>query len=152
MKRLLTAALVLLASCGEPPKPSYGGLWFSGLKDVTEWDPVRGPADNPDCQGLLSLPPEESVPILVRGLTDMTPTRINDPAFDVPVVGDVCFHLLCGIAGLTPRDFEIDGVWVTKLTTNPIFAARLDQPGVRHKVQERFHKLGVERGWIPKPE
>lgn len=152
MKRFAVIALVLAAGCTEPPRQNRAAIYFEGLEDMWRWHPTRGGAGEPSYDGMLSLDPNDSVPTLVRGLTDTNSTKIEPGVHASPVVGDICFQLLLEIFGMKVEQFADDGVRVTKVETNPIHAVRLDDPGVRRRLQERFGKLALERGWTGEPK
>ncbi len=149
--RLIAAGLIALAvaGCQEPDKRNRTVVFVKELQDVSSWDPKTGGASHDIVQYLLSLPPEESVPALLTGLMDPTPTRIDDRIHRIPSIGDVCFHLLLTLFKMTPADFDAEGVWVgNDPINNPIYNVHLDNDGVRLKCRARFQAVAEQRGWM----
>lgn len=151
MKGAIPAVLLLAASCVEPPKQNRAAIYLEGLQDLWRWDPMKGGAGNPFYDGLFSLEPADAVPFIIRGVNDLSPTKIDDQIHPPPFVGDVCFYMLLQIFNLAPKDFDREGVWVLKHETNPIYAVRLDDASVRLRVSEKFRKLAIGRGWTGEP-
>ena len=153
MYRTLTALFLLtFAGCMEPPKTNRALVYVGGLQDLTRWDPVNGGRGHDSYDAILGLPETDCVPVLISYLPDPTKTAINDRLHDSPSVGDVVFHMLLLIFRMKPEDFADEGVWIFKgdPVKNPIYQVRLDGPGVRDKLRQRFGKLAIERGWYPK--
>ena len=151
MTRALAAILILGASCIEPPKQNRAAIYLEGLQDIWRWDSSKGAVGDPSYEGFFALEPTDSVPCLIRGLSDLAPTKIDDQIHPPPLVGDICFFMLLKLFNLAPKDFDAQGVWVLKHESDPIYAVRLDEAGVRLRVAEKFRKLATERGWFEEP-
>lgn len=142
----MTLLLLLPATaCMEPPKYGQMDLAVSSLQDLYTWDPVTKAAGQASYDAVMGRGPE-ILPFLVDHLTDMTPTQLHEPVFDIKVtVGDVCFLILLDLTNLSWKKFADDGVFVSTQIPNPIFCVRFDNMAARHKVKARFAKMLEEQ-------
>lgn len=136
---------VLLAGCVEPPKTGQMEQSVMALADLYTWDPHTKAKGQASYDSVMGWGPEV-LPHLVAHLTDMTPTAIYEPTFQIQVtIGDVCFLLLLDLTGRSWQEFHEDGIFVHRLVPNtqnpnPIFNIRWDMPA-RKRVQRRFARL-----------
>ena len=151
-KTLAVLCLAAAIGCMEPPKTNRALVYVGGLADLTRWDPINGGRGHDSHDAILALDPVDNVPVLISTLVDPTPTKIYDRLHEPPTVGDVVFHMLLLIFGMRADDFKDEGVWISTSdpVRNPIYIVRIEKNEVREKLQKRFAKLALERGWLPK--
>lgn len=141
--------LLSLSACIEPEQVNHCIAAVDDLSDIHRWDPQLGGVGPGDpYRMLISADPKKSVPYLIRGLTSVTPTKIEDGLHPVPTVGDVCFHALLAIFQMTATDFEREGVGISKRETDPIYMILIVKPETRVRLQQKFTKLAEEREWL----
>ncbi len=139
--------LAALGACAEPSRQNRAILFVRDLQDITTWE--RGGRGQDIVEYFLVTDPQETVPALISALTDPTPTRIDDRIHRIPTIGDVAFHLLLSILGMSPADFEREGVWVGRDPINkPIWNVHLEDEGVRPRVQRRLVEIAKDRGLL----